>query len=93
MEQGTMTMPKSFPKTVQRILQGMGHDLLTKAIKEMGGLVADRLRARFGDYTDNGKREMINLVLEGYTRASVSNTFQCPYEFLIKCHVHVQRAS
>ena len=51
-----MTMPKSFPKTVQGILQGMGHDLLTKAIKEMGGLVADRLRARFGDYTDNGKR-------------------------------------
>ena len=34
----------------------MGHDLPTTAIMEIGGLVADKLRARYGDEEDIGKR-------------------------------------
>ena len=56
-------LPKDSPKD-----SPVGHNLPTKAIKEIGGLVADKLRARYGDDADIGKRDMIDLVLEGYNK-------------------------
>ena len=53
---GKSTATTIFPKTVQRILKDMGHNLPTTAIKEIGGLVAEKLRAREGDDTDIDKR-------------------------------------
>ena len=45
------------PKTVQRILQEMGHDLPTKTTKAIGRAVADKFRDRHGHEAD--KVEMI----------------------------------
>ena len=53
---GKSTAKTSVPKTVQRILKNMGNNLSTTAIKEIGGLVAEKLRAREGDDTDIDKR-------------------------------------